>query len=254
MHVLADTINYTWYFEWPKLHSEVTHSPSGHTIQYLLCGNYTLGIDHKRIKISEGDVVYYSGFEEHSYSGSETAVSMFSINFTSSFLSDNRPEQRTYRGFNQLENEFRMVHEGFNSESTLYANINAFKSLFTIIGELFPEKSIPVKRAEKRWNEIENYIKTKKEFRLRSSELGSIFGMSQSTLYRACREAKGLSPERRLRVLRMNEAVKLLKHTNMNVSEIAFFLKYKRLHDFSREFSQYFKKSPTEFLKILRKN
>jgi AraC-like DNA-binding protein len=53
----------------------------------------------------------------------------------------------------------------------------------------------------------------------------------------------------RIREIRMAEAGKLLKHTQMNISQTADYLGYPRVHEFSREFSKFFGYPPTRLKK-----
>ena len=45
----------------------------------------------------------------------------------------------------------------------------------------------------------------------------------------------------------MSEAKKLLRYSGMNVSEIAAYLGYPRVHEFSREFSKNSGSSPSSY-------
>ena len=99
------------------------------------------------------------------------------------------------------------------------------------------------------WGQIETLIKTERNFRVKSAELSSRFGLSPSSLYRLCIKSTGKSPEKRIKEIRMNEALNMLKYTGMNISEIAAYLNYSRIHEFSREFFRYMGKPPTEYLK-----
>jgi AraC-like DNA-binding protein len=50
---------------------------------------------------------------------------------------------------------------------------------------------------------------------------------------------------RRIQTVRMEEARGLLLFSTLNVTQVAEYLGYPRLHEFSREFSQYFGAPPS---------
>ncbi|MHC4874825.1 MAG: helix-turn-helix domain-containing protein [Planctomycetota bacterium] len=50
----------------------------------------------------------------------------------------------------------------------------------------------------------------------------------------------------RLRSLRMSEARGLLIYSSLNITQIAQYLDYPRVHEFSREFKKYFGVSPRD--------
>ena len=70
---------------------------------------------------------------------------------------------------------------------------------------------------------------------------------SRSSIVRLCRQATGMSPMKRIQQIRMEEAKGLLLSSSLNITEIAQYLGYIRMHEFSREFTLYFGTSPKQF-------
>ena len=79
-------------------------------------------------------------------------------------------------------------------------------------------------------------------------ELCKIAGYSKSTIIRSCKKVTGGTPMQRIQKLRMEEAKGLLSIAQLNVSQVADYLGYPRIHEFSREFSKYFGKPPSALL------
>ena len=95
------------------------------------------------------------------------------------------------------------------------------------------------------WTQIEHYIRSKHISRPALDELSDKFRISISSLIRLCRRVNGKTPIQYFKALRMEEARSLLLLSGMNVSEIAEYLGYGRIHEFSREFSGHFGHPPS---------
>lgn len=82
--------------------------------------------------------------------------------------------------------------------------------------------------------------------------LASELNMSPTQLSRKTKEMLDMTPYSFIIKMRMDNAVKLIKETNLNVSEIAYKCGYQELSNFSRSFTRYWNESPTSMLKKLR--
>ena len=250
MHSVLDDIHYVWYYEWPAYHTASTLSPKGHTLQYMTRGSYSLKLNNTDYLVKEGDIVYYAGMEPHRYRGTENSVAMYSINFSASGLPGMFLTERVFNNSDKLATDFRSIYEGFHQPEDSLVSLSTFYRLSKILKKLyFAETEKASLKKDSMWVQIETLIKTERIFRVKSTELSSRFGLSPSSLYRLCIKSTGKSPEKRIKEIRMNEALNLLNYTGMNISEIASYLNYSRIHEFSREFSGYMGKPPTKYLK-----
>ncbi len=250
MRSVLDDIHYVWHYEWPAHHTASTLSPIGHTLQYMTRGSYSLELNNIDYLVKEGDIVYYAGLEPHRYRGAGDSVSMYSINFSADRLPSISTSERVFRDSGKFATDFRNIYEGFHQPEGALVSLSAFHSLSKILRNIyFAETDTNSSMEGSRWVQIEILIKTERNFRVKSAELSSRFGLSPSSLYRLCIKSTGKSPEKRIKEIRMNEALNMLKYTGMNISEIAAYLSYSRINEFSREFSRYMGKPPTEYLK-----
>jgi signal transduction histidine kinase/AraC-like DNA-binding protein/CheY-like chemotaxis protein len=77
-------------------------------------------------------------------------------------------------------------------------------------------------------------------------QLAREVAMSRSQLYRRLKDEAGVSPSDLLRLVRLEEAAKLLRAGESNVSEVAFAVGFNSLAHFSRSFRARFGVSPSE--------
>jgi AraC-like DNA-binding protein len=134
-----------------------------------------------------------------------------------------------------------------NEELPIKTYMLAYKLLLLFIekGHLGSE----IINSKKIWQSTESYIRRKSEYQISIAEICDIFKCSRSALQKSCLNVTGTSPKKRIKAICLGEARGLLLHTEMNITAIAKRLGYKRLHEFTRDFSNYFKVSPLEFRK-----
>ena len=100
------------------------------------------------------------------------------------------------------------------------------------------------------WSQVESKLLEAQNYRPQMIELVKMSGYSRATLYRNCQEMYGVAPAQRLRDLRLEKAKFLLLYTPMSITQIADFLRYPRIHEFSREFSAILKVTPSIFREL----
>lgn len=79
------------------------------------------------------------------------------------------------------------------------------------------------------------------------ADVVEVAGVHRSHLYQECSRSLGLSPMQYLIKLRMEKSGKLLKDSELNVTEIALSVGYPDLFSFSRAFSKYYGISPKQY-------
>ena len=250
MKPFIDEIYYVWHFSWPPFHRTLSASPSGHTLHCIVSGEYELKIKEKIYKLKPGDLIYYGSNEKHEYRGGKSSVDMYSVNFSSKKLSEMPLKNRVFSESQNLKDDFKNLYLGFHSCRNPVNTLNLFTVLGDILLYIFQKSGSTIVSGTGRWPEIEAYIKTHKKFRIKPSELASVMNISTSTLYRICINENGISPEKQIKKIRINEAKKLLLFSGMNISDTAYYLGYPRVHEFSREFTGATGTSPSTFKKI----
>lgn len=78
-------------------------------------------------------------------------------------------------------------------------------------------------------------------------QLAQDAGLSRSQLHRKMKELTGISPSDFIRNLRLEQAARLLRERNVNVSQVAYSVGFNTLGNFSKAFKQHFGMPPTEY-------
>lgn len=84
------------------------------------------------------------------------------------------------------------------------------------------------------------------------AQLSDIAGMSHATFYRQFKKIIDLTPMQYLKQLRLLEARRILMNTNLAVGQVCFDVGYQSQAQFSRDYKQFFKRSPLNDIKTMR--
>lgn len=79
------------------------------------------------------------------------------------------------------------------------------------------------------------------------NELASRVGVSSAELKQIFPKVCGMPPYAYLRKLRMEKAMDLIRHGEMNITEIAYDIGYNSISHFSKVFAGYFGIKPSQF-------
>lgn len=101
---------------------------------------------------------------------------------------------------------------------------------------------------EKLW-QAQSYMQLHYRSAIRQQELARHVQLSPDHLGYCFKRVFGQSPGAMQKILRMEEAQRLLAQEAWSLSDIAFYLGYTDLPAFSRQFKQYFQASPSEIRK-----
>jgi transcriptional regulator GlxA family with amidase domain len=97
----------------------------------------------------------------------------------------------------------------------------------------------------KLWWEAEEWLRANIQRPISLDDLCAQTGRSPNTIARACRAAVGLAPMKRLKQIRLSLARGLVRHSTLNITEIALRVGYARVHEFSRDYRKAFGVPPT---------
>lgn len=246
----VESITGVWEFKRPPFFKYLCYSLPGHLLHLVTKGFYTVKISGRKYDVKAGDVIYYHESEEVETIGSEAEVIFYSVGFQASRLPPLSLEIRVFPAGENLQQLFRDLYEGFSQENMKTLSFRVYSSLLNILdnieGLYATQNSIEEK--EELWWAIERRIRTRKMFRTSLDDLCGIAGYSRATVIRSCRKVTGDTPLQRIRTIRMEEARGLLNFGHLNVSQVADYLGYPRINEFSREFSRYYGKPPSTFL------
>lgn len=247
LHCPVTEISGVWRFERETGCRTVSYSTPGHLLHYVVNGSGTLIINRRKYNIAAGTVIYYNETEEvRNYYHEDT--SFYSIAFTAPDLPPLPLAQRVFKMEDDTGNIFSRLYATYTEKSpdTTLRLFNLLLELLTRLG--FTESTLPSYTPhEKLWHQIETWIRQKRKFRVSIPNICRHFNISPATLHRVCRAASEKSVGKRIQQMRMEEARALIMFSGLNISETAQYLGYPRVHEFSREFSAYFKQTASSF-------
>ena len=202
--------------------------------------------NEREYAIQPGDVIYYHETESVEWLGNENPVCFYSIGFLASALPPLPIDARVFGSTRRIRAAFDRVFAA-SLHTSAQARATAYAALLNLLLEINPWRSHasspPAGHAY--WRHIEQTVRERRLFRPSVDDLCAIAHRSRASLARDCRAATDMSPMQRMRVIRMEEARGLLRFSFLTVSQVAEYLGYPRLHEFSREFSRYFGRPPS---------
>ena len=239
-----------WKFERKAGLKATARSTPGHLIHYVISGSYNVSIGRRSYKVKPGDIIYYYEEEEVATDFYKDVV-FYSVAFAAPDFEPLPLDFRVFPAPRKCDRYFRRLSKVCIENNPRTAVYAAHGTLLNILAEI--QKVRPdLKQStgyDAEWAEIEHYIRSKHISRPSLDELSDKFRISISSLIRLCRRVNGKTPIQYFKALRMEEARSLLLLSGMNVSEIAGYLGYGRIHEFSREFSRHFGYPPSALFK-----
>lgn len=247
MRTLINEVYGVWRFERPARFVGKARSTPGHLIHFVASGGYELTTDNRTTTVEAGDLIYYYESEVVLWRGGDTSVVFYSVGLDAPSLPPPRLGRRHVPGRIDLHETFVNALELQNGPATIHAQLRLSGLVSRIVAE-FHDSSDPIPEPDQPlWWQVEYGVRRRRAFRATLPQLCEIAGYSRATVIRACRESTGKSPMVRLRELRIEEAKGLLLYSMSSVTHVAFQLGYRRIHEFSREFSQAVGMPPTAY-------
>jgi AraC-like DNA-binding protein len=239
-----------WKFERRAGLKTTARSTPGHLIHYVVSGHYNVSIGRRSYKVKAGDIIYYYQEEDVACDFYKDAE-FYSVAFAAPDFEPLPLDFRVFPATGKGGRLFRKLSKACIENNPRTAAYAAHGTLLNILAEI--QKIRPdLKQSsgyDAEWAEIEHYIRSRHISRPSLDELSDKFRISISSLIRLCRRVNGKTPIQYFKAMRMEEARSLLLLSGMNVSEIAGYLGYGRIHEFSREFSRHFCYPPSTLFK-----
>ncbi|MBN1674660.1 MAG: helix-turn-helix transcriptional regulator [Kiritimatiellae bacterium] len=242
----VERITGIWKFTRRQSGYSRTHSLPGHLLHLVLSGAYRMRTNGREYAIKTGDVIYYHETEEVEWLGNAKPVSFYSIGFLAPSMAPLPMETRVFHSTRRIRKAFDRVYAA-SLQPPGQSTAAAYAALLQLLLEIEPWRGRPATSSadDTPWRRCERAVRERHTFRPSVGELCVVAHRSRASLVRDCRNASGLSPMQRMRAIRMEEARGLLRFSVLSVSQIAEYLGYPRLHEFSREFSRYFGHPPS---------
>lgn len=241
-----------WKFFRQPFHSCHARSLPGHLLHLILEGEYHLTTNGRQYDVRQNDIIYYHETEEVFVKLDEHPVAFYSIGFLAPDFPplpiDRRVFPASERIINVFHSLFEKYHECHNIRQKHLGIMGDLHQILYYIMDHIEDTEGGELKPNTWWN-LEQQIRERRQFHVSLDELADLAHSSRSTVVRECRKACDQSPIQRLRQIRMEEAKGLLRYSDLSVSQVADYLQYPRIHEFSREFKKSTGESPIEFRK-----
>lgn len=244
----VEAVTGIWKFTRPPSGPRRARSLPGHLLHCVESGSYRLRTNGREYGIQPGDIIHYYESEEVEWLGSEETVVFYSVGFLAPSIPAPPFEHRVFPATAETQASFANLHAASIDTHRLRRDLGVHSELLTIlrfVTSRWSTSTTPPRGEADRWWNVEADIRRRRRYRQTLDEIADHFNVSKPTIVRWCRKATGLSPSRRVRVIRMEEAKGLLTHSTLNVTGVADYLGYPRMHEFSREFKRHFGFPPT---------
>lgn len=228
-------------------HFTRTHSLPSHLIHLLVEGEYSLTIQGRLYEPKKNEIIYYDQMEEVVWLKNEKPVSFYTLAFSSTFIEPLPIEKRVFPSTIIIQKQFDALDK-ILKDNVPHTKLLFYTKVLELIHEIFKDQSqINTELALNHWMRAEFHLQRNHIYQIKLEELATVLGASTSTLRKDCHKKYGVSPIQRMQKRRMEASKGLLLYTTMAITEIADQLGYERIHEFSREFSKYFKTPPKAF-------
>ena len=248
-----ESISGIWRFTRPPGYHIHTHSLPDHLLQLVLKGSYAIRTNNRQYRVNAGDLIYFYAYEDIQWLSNRQEVSFYSVGFRSVNFKPIPFDRRVFLSTNRIKKAFdRPYRASTIHRDSIDFSLKTHAALLDILSDMqtrfklgeYPKSKLQI------WWQLEKHIRREHHFRASLEELAEWSTISRTSLVRLCRQATGTSPMKRIRQIRLEEAKGLLLCSALNITEIARYLCYSRMHEFSREFSAYYGISPSRLRKL----
>ena len=245
-----NSINGVWLFSRPPEFRAAAVSTPGHLLHFILEGEYLLRKTDGEYQVRANDVIHYFESEELQWVGGPSGVDFISVCFMAEALPPLPSGRQVIPNQTALRPYFVALHESWANEALpLARQSHCHGALYPILSALFPGTGTQPApgHEDEPWLRAEAAVRRQRQFRPSLDELCTWAACSRITLIRSCRRVTGDTPIARIRHLRLVEAQGLLRYSGLNITQIAHYLGYPRIHEFSRDFSMAFSLPPGRY-------
>lgn len=149
-----------------------------------------------------------------------------------------------YNFISHLQNLTQTIQQNHNKIYTPTELLEIFLSIFNLQNKTHSKQS---NTAEQYYDYAVNYLQSNLFRRICVSDLTQNIGITQQYLYAIFKKQCGMSPQKYIHHLKLNEAKRLLRETSLSITEIANSLGYDDVLYFSKFFSYNIGVSPSRY-------
>ncbi len=239
-----------------KYHINLECFPIFHTqaeIIIVLSGVVEATIGDGIYNIGEKQAAFLIPYETHSYrteKGSEAIVIKFQPSLVQHFDSVIGSTEVAHPIFEVNAVVFNYVKDSLLSSTEKFTKIEAQSIIYPVLSVFLKQRRLNKQNDKKNYsiiNEILLYIEKNCADEITLSVLANNFGMSAQCISRMIKAHLGISFSNYVSNVRLTKSLELLKYSDKSISEIAFECGFGSVRNYNRAFSEYMKKTPSEF-------
>lgn len=223
-------------------------SPPGHLLHLVLSGEVQQTVDGRRQELRRGDFVWYHQMETCRGVIRKAPWRFVSINFIAPDLPPPDEQGRVFSSDSESRAIVRKLLAAWRKSPSLARSFETSALLNKLLHRLLPERLAAMDGS----GDVEAWWRIERQLRTDLSAIPSLpvlarrSGLSLRSLTRACRQATGQPPARRIKILRILFARQLLQLTTHSMTEIAFRTGYGRSQELSRDMRKLTSQSPRQ--------
>lgn len=217
---------------------------------YVLSGNYSEYSIRNNFNCSKGDIIFHPRHTEHHNNFSGNSVTCFNLEFSESWIN-----KFVETKLNLLSIIKTNDHRIQNSVLRIYKEINNYDSFSSLMIEgLMLETIVNFSRSNSANSFIPYYLKKvveylNDEYHSNPSlfQLAAIADVSPEHLVREFRKVFKLTIGEYMRQVKVKQACYMLRHTDRDLSDIAFEMGFSDQSHFGRVFKKQMRLTPLEY-------
>ena len=239
---LVDRLSY----QNPTRSFQATSLP-GHLLHLVLSGEVEQTCNGRRQHLSPGSVVWYHEDEWVEGRVIREPWIYYTVNFSAPTLPPPDFEARLISDQSDLQDTFAALHTHWQKPASLQRDFQCQARLLQLLAGINSDigQQPSVTPNGRLWWEVESWARQHIDRAVTLGDLCDQFHRSANTLARACTEAVGLTPMKRLKQIRLSLAHGLVHFSELTMSEIALRVGYARVHEFSRDYRKVYNLPPS---------
>jgi AraC-like DNA-binding protein len=230
----------------PGFSYQATSLP-GHLIHLVIAGKVVQTCNGRQQHLQPGSIVWYHEDEWVEGRVIQSPWIYYSVNFTAPTLPPPDFNARLITDRCDLQTLFADLHQAWQLPPSRERDFRCQARLLALLATLNPGSGGPalVTPNSRLWWEVETWARQRIDHAVTLGELCAHFHRSANTLTRACLDAVGTTPMKRLKQIRLSLARGLVHYSDLSMTEIALRVGYNRVHEFSRDYRKAYAAAPS---------
>jgi AraC-like DNA-binding protein len=222
----------------------------GHLVQLMRTGVAAHEVGGRQYILTPGDLIWYHEDERVVGEVLEGPWSFYTVNFVAPTLPPPPFERRVRRPHPAVREHFDALLAAWRDfdRDPVVREMRVQSRLLALLADVEDAMELPfrIDDSARLWWEIESELRRDLAQQVTLHRMVEVSGRSAATIARACHEAVGLPPLKRIKQVKMSLARGLVRHSELRMGDIAGRVGYSRVHEFSRDYRRHFGTTPTE--------